>query len=122
MVVHCKECQANGKQTKLAYHSITKSLMNHLKSQHQIDGPTAKGVSRGDALHGSSVGQKIEAFQAVPASNPGDELTKKEYIAGLWARKGLSYSLIDDWMFRKQFGVCVPVGVLEAPSLHSFFL
>jgi len=55
--------------------------------------------------------KKIEAFQAVPASNPGDELTKKEYIAGLWARKGLSYSLIDDWIFRKQFGVCVPVCV-----------
>lgn len=28
----------------------------------------------------------------------------------MWARNNLSYDLIDDPMFRHQFGVCVPVG------------
>ena len=38
------------------------------------------------------------------------DLSASEYIAAIWARNALSYDLIEDPMFRHQFGVCIPVG------------
>ena len=39
------------------------------------------------------------------------ELSPQEYIAATWARNGLAYDLLDEPLFRQQFGVCVPSGI-----------
>ena len=39
------------------------------------------------------------------------ELFVQEYTAALCARKALSYSLVDDHMFRQQFSVCIVTGL-----------
>ena len=37
-----------------------------------------------------------------------EELSSREYIASIWARNHLAYDLIDDPMFRQQFGPNIP--------------
>ena len=39
-----------------------------------------------------------------------EKLSSKEYIAAIWARKALAYDLLDDAMFRQQFGASIPPG------------
>ena len=38
------------------------------------------------------------------------DLSAEEYICALWARRGLAYDLIDDPMFKAQFGSAIPLG------------
>ena len=38
------------------------------------------------------------------------DLSPEEFICALWARRGLAYDLLDDPMFRAQFGFCIPTG------------
>ena len=44
------------------------------------------------------------------ATQAKDELTPQEFIASVWARNALPFHLIDEPMFRKQFGVAIPLG------------
>ena len=44
----------------------------------------------------------------LPPTPAKDDLSAREFIAAIWARKALPFSLLDDEMFRAQFGVCIP--------------
>lgn len=50
------------------------------------------------------------------------DLSAKEYICAIWARKALSYDLIEDAMFRTHFGPCIPLGFgrQELRFVHTF--
>ena len=67
---------------------------------------------------------KISAYRAM-ATTAKEQLSTPQYLCALWARNNLSYDLIDDPMFRHQFGVCIPIGFNrmklseEMHSLHS---
>ena len=52
---------------------------------------------------------KISAYRAM-ATTAKEQLSTPQYLCALWARNNLSYDLIDDPMFRHQFGVCIPIG------------
>ena len=53
--------------------------------------------------------KKLSAY-AVMANAAKEELSGPEYVAAIWARKALAYELLDDPMFRQQFGPCIPPG------------
>ena len=52
---------------------------------------------------------KISAYRTM-ATTAKEQLSTPQYLCALWARNNLSYDLIDDPMFRHQFGVCIPIG------------
>ena len=53
--------------------------------------------------------KKISAYQTT-ATAAKFELSSAEFIAATWATNGLAYRLVDDAMFRKQFGSSIPPG------------
>lgn len=92
-------------------------MINHLKSHHDIVAPQITGVPslRSVAINFSfSLGQKkISAAFAKRATADVAicQLTAKEMCCTLWATRALPFDLIDDPLFRAQFGVQVPIGL-----------
>jgi hypothetical protein len=89
-------------------------MLNHLKHKHALGQQTPKDVCVETCspfpYFGNATGQKtINAF-AVMADKAKAELSASEFIAAIWARNALPYQLVDDPMFRKQFGVAMPCG------------
>ena len=110
----CKE--ANKKEFFLKFCGSTSAMASHLKSQHNVVQYGPKGLTA--INEGFSPppppGQKpITAFTArtMVAQSAGQKLSARENCCVLWALNALPYQLIQDPLFRAQFGPCIPPGL-----------
>lgn len=78
----------------------TNTLASHLLKMHKLSPPDAQTAKK----------QKTAESFAV-RENEDVQLNPMEFVCALWARCGLSYQLVEDVMFRRQFSCTYPVGL-----------
>ena len=98
-------CQGNGLEGKVVYHGNTGVMLNHLKHRHAVEQHTPKGVQ----METWCIFTLFEMPQVRKRSTPLPQWPTKPRRSYLLL-SSLQPSLVDDPMFRKQFGVSIPIG------------